>query len=73
MGDNRRFPGAGLPRDAAVDSGGKGTVGAFKSYGNQFEHDESEGYDEEIGTDPNSAGHSQVFPDWWRNEPPEDE
>lgn len=66
MGDNRRFPsGSGLPRDNAVDTDGKGNVGAFVSYGNQFEHDENEGPDEPIGTDPNAAGATPVFPEWW--------
>lgn len=65
MADNRRFPGGGLPRDAAVDSDGKGAVGAPHSYGNQFDHDENAGRDKPIGTDPNAAGAHPVFPDWW--------
>jgi hypothetical protein len=63
MGDNRRFPGAGLPRDAAVDSDGK-EIGVPWPYGNQFEHDENEGYDEPIGRNPNDNG-SKVYPEWW--------
>lgn len=68
MADHRGFPGGGLPRDAAVDTDGKAAVGAFHSYGNQFRHDENKGVDRPIGTDPNAAGHSPVFPEWWFNE-----
>lgn len=64
MADNRRFPGAGLPRDAAVDSDGKGAVGGPHPYGNQFRHDEDKGVDVPIGLDPNAAG-NPVFPEWW--------
>jgi hypothetical protein len=58
MADNRNF---GMP----VDTRGKAAVGGPHPYGNQFEHDENEGYDEPIGRDPNDNG-SPVFPDWWR-------
>lgn len=63
MADNRRFPGGGLPRDAAVDTDGKAKVGGFIAYGYQFEHDENEGVDEPVGVDPNAAGDHKVFPD----------
>ena len=72
MGDNRRFPTAsGLPRDTSLDLDGRAAVGKFISYGNQFEHDENEGPDEQIGTDPNSAGAHPVYPDWWNQDEPE--
>lgn len=59
--DNRRF-------DTPVDTDGKAAVGGPHPYGNQFMHDEDTGVDRPIGTDPNAAGGSPVFPEWWGNE-----
>ena len=57
MADNRRF-------DTPVDTD-RQTIGKPRPYGNQFEHNLLEGWDEPIGTDPNSAGTTPVYPDWW--------
>lgn len=64
MADNRRFTdAAALPRDGCDCDGTR--IGTPIDYGNQFEHDESKGHDAPIGMDPNSAGGSKVFPEWW--------